>query len=81
MLSLQKRWSSSKFFTLTEHSQYIFVTATVSVIASFNKSNIKVCFEQSVVSQRRNKRPVLIKRPVSNKRYLEVPKVNKPLGR
>ena len=73
VLSLQKKWSSSEFFTLTEYSQYIFVTVTVSVIASFNKSNIKVCFEQSVVSQRRNKLPVLIKRPVSNKRYSETP--------
>lgn len=42
---------------------------------------LKFCFDKSVVSQRRNKRPVLIKRPVSNKRYLEVPKVNKPPGR
>ena len=42
--TLQEQWSSSEFFTLTEHSQYIFVTVTVSVIASFNKSNIKVLF-------------------------------------
>lgn len=64
--TLQEQWSSFEFFTLTEHSQYIFVTVTVSVIASFNKSNIKVLFwDKSVVSQRRNKRPVLIKRPVS----------------
>ena len=74
--TLQKQRSSSEFFTLTEHSQYIFVTVTVSVIAF-----LKFCFEQSVVFQRRNKRPVLIKRPVSNNRYLEVPKVNKPPGR
>lgn len=42
--TLQEQWSSFEFFTLTEHSQYIFVTVTVSVIASFNKSNIKVFF-------------------------------------
>ena len=42
--TLQEQWSSFEFFTLTEHSRYIFVTVTVSVIASFNKSNIKVFF-------------------------------------
>ena len=51
-----------KSLTLTEHSPSSFVTVTVSVIVRF-KINIKVSFEHSVVTQKRNKRPVPNKRP------------------
>ena len=47
---------------LTEHSRSVFVTVTVSVIVHF-KINIKVSFEHSVASQKRNNRPVPNKRP------------------
>ena len=53
--------------TLTEqYIHRIFVTVAASVIVPFVKT-IKVFFEHSVVSQKRNKRPVTNKRPWGTK--------------
>ena len=62
---LTSKWIEIPSRSLNIHR--IFVPVTVSVIVS-SKINIKVCFEHSVVSQKRNECPVPNKRPVLNKR-------------